>query len=58
MKNSLSPREMLNDNKNDTSSIVLRGWVILEELIFRLALAVGLIFFSICPVPAILFSIP
>ena len=34
-------------SKNDTSSIVLPGWAILEKLIFSIALASGPIFSSI-----------
>ena len=36
-------------SKNYASSIVLPGWAILEELIFRIALAAGPIFCCICP---------
>ena len=39
--------QILSISKDDASSIFLPGWTILEELIFRIALAPGAIFFSI-----------
>ena len=36
-------------SKNYTSSIVLPGWAICVDLIFRIVLAAGPKFFSICP---------
>ena len=36
-------------SRNDTSSIVLPDWAILEELIFHIALAAGPIFYNIRP---------
>ena len=39
----------LSISKNDASSIVLPGWAILVELIFRISLAAGPIFYSIPP---------
>ena len=38
--------QILSIYKNDTSSIALPGWTILEELIFRVTLAAGPIFFN------------
>ena len=42
--------QKLSISKNNTSSIVLPGWAILEELIFHIALAAGPLFSSIRPV--------
>ena len=41
--------QTLSISKNDTSSIVLPGWAMWLELIFRIALAAGLLFSSIRP---------
>ena len=41
--------QTLSISKNYTSSIVLPGWAILEELIFCIVLEARPIFFNICP---------
>ena len=46
--------QTLSISKKDTSSMVLPGWLILEELIFRIALATGPIFSSNGPAQKIL----